>query len=91
LYHTGYSVSFAYDSSPVNNKHRTFNLTVDEIYKVSAPDFWQGNRQLDFSLGSTLYPVGDADIDVTAQGVRAAGKFDKNDILFLRGTARHLF
>ena len=91
MYHTGYSVGFAYDSSPVKNEHRTFNLTVDEIYKVSASYFWQGNRQLDFSLGSTLYPVGDADIDVTAQGVRAAGKFDKNYILFLRGTARHLF
>jgi len=54
LYHTGYSVGFAYDSSPVKNEHRTFNLTVDEIYKVSASYFWQGNRQLDFSLGSTL-------------------------------------
>ena len=38
-----------------------------------------------------MYPVGDADIDVTAEGLRAAGKFDKNYILFLRGTARYLF
>ncbi|MGB5538106.1 MAG: hypothetical protein WBN08_19660 [Thiogranum sp.] len=52
---------------------------------------WQVNRQLDFPLGSTLYPVGDADIDVTAEGLRAAGKFDKDYILFLRGTARYLF
>jgi long-chain fatty acid transport protein len=70
---SGYSIGFAYDSSPVKNEHRTFDLPVDEIYKVSASYFWVGNKQLDFSLGSTLYLVGDADIDVTAQGVRAAG------------------
>ena len=87
----GYSAGFAYDSSPVKNEHRTFDLPVDEIYKVSGSFFWQGNKQLDFSLGSTLYLVGDADIDVTAQGVQAAGKFDKNYILFLGGTARYTF
>jgi long-chain fatty acid transport protein len=87
----GYSVGFAYDSSPVKNEHRTFDLPVDELYKLSASYFWKGNKQLDFSLGSTLYLVGDADIDVTAQGVRAAGKFDKNYILFLGGTARYVF
>ena len=87
----GYSVGFSYDSSPVKNEHRTFDLPVDEIYKVSASYFWTGNKQLDFSLGSTLYLVGDADIDVTAQGVRAAGKFDKNYVLFLGGTARYTF
>jgi long-chain fatty acid transport protein len=87
----GYSVGFAYESSPVKNEHRTFDLPVDELYKVSASYFWHGNKQLDFSLGSTLYLVGDADIDVTAQGVRAAGKFDKNYFLFLGGTARYTF
>jgi long-chain fatty acid transport protein len=87
----GYSVGFAYESSPVKNEHRTFDLPVDELYKVSASYFWHGNKQLDFSLGSTLYLVGDADIDVTAQGVRAAGKFDKNYVLFLGGTARYTF
>ena len=50
----GYSLGFAYESSPAKNEHRTFNLTVNEIYKVSASYFWQDNRQLDFSLGSTL-------------------------------------
>ena len=87
----GYSVGFAYDSSPVKNEHRTFDLPVDELYKVSASYFWQGKRQLDFSLGSTLYLIGDGDIDLTAQGVRAAGKFDKNYVLFLGGTARYTF
>jgi long-chain fatty acid transport protein len=87
----GYSVGFAYESSPVKNEHRTFDLPVDELYKVSASYFWQGNKQLDFSLGSTLYLIGDADIDLTAQGVRSAGKFDKNYVVFVGGTARYTF
>ena len=87
----GYSVGLAYESSPVEDKYRTYDLPVDEIYKLSASYFWEGNKQLDFSLGSTLYLVGDADIDVTSQGVRSAGKFDQNYILFLGGTARYRF
>lgn len=87
----GYSIGFAYDSSPVKNEHRTYDLPVDELYKLSASYFWEGTKQLDFSLGSTLYMIGDADIDVTAQGVRAAGKFDKNYILFFGGTLRYTF
>ena len=87
----GYSVGFSYESSPVKNEQRTFDLPMDEFYKFSASYLWQGNKQLDFSLGSTLYLVGDANIDVTAQGVRAAGKFDKNYILSLGGTARYVF
>jgi hypothetical protein len=51
---------------------------VGERYKLSAGYFWKGNKLLDFSLGSTLYLVGDADIDVTEQGVQAAGTFDTN-------------
>jgi hypothetical protein len=35
--------------------------------------------------------VGDAKIDLTSQGVRAAGEFDTNYILFLGGTVRYRF
>ena len=35
--------------------------------------------------------VGDADIDQTSQGVRVAGDFDSNWILFLGGTLRYQF
>jgi len=35
--------------------------------------------------------VGDADVDQTSQGVRAAGKFDKNYILFAGGSVRYAF
>ena len=91
IHQSGYSVGFAYESSPVKNEHRSFDLPMDEFYKLSASYFWKGNKQLDFSLGSTLYLVGDANIDVTAQEVRAAGKFDKNYVLFVGGTARYNF
>jgi long-chain fatty acid transport protein len=87
----GFSLGFSYDSSPVKDEHRTFDLPVDEIYKWSASYFAEGSRNLDYSLGGTLYWVGDADIDVTAQGVRAAGEFDTNYIVFVGGTLRYRF
>jgi hypothetical protein len=64
---------------------------VDEIYKLSGAYFWKGGKQLDYSVGATLYTIGDAEIDVVSQGVRAAGKFDNNYILFLGGTVRYMF
>lgn len=87
----GYSLGFSYESSPVEDKHRTFDLPVDEFYKLSAAYGWKGSRQLDFALGATLYLVGDGKIDLTAQGVRAAGEFDSNYVLFLGGSARYMF
>ena len=63
-----------------------------DILVIWGDDIGQSNiSHYTHGLGSTLYLVGDADIDVTAQGVRAAGKFDKNYILFLGGTARYEF
>jgi hypothetical protein len=51
----------------------------------------RSSNRLDYSLGTTLYMVGDAKIDLTSQGVRAAGEFDTNYILFLGGTVRYRF
>jgi long-chain fatty acid transport protein len=87
----GYSIGFSYESSPVDDKHRTFDLPVDEFFKLSAAYGWKGNRQLDFALGSTLYMIADGDTDVTAQGVRAAGDFETNYIWFVGGSARYVF
>ena len=85
------SIGFDYESSPVDDKDRTFDLPFDEIYKVSLAYGWKGNKRLDFSLGSTVYISGDAKIDQTSQGVRAKGKFDTNYVVFLGGTARYRF
>ena len=86
-----YSMGFAYDSSPVNDGDRTFDLPVEEIFKLSGSYSWQGGKNLDFSLGGTLYLVGDAPIDQTSQGVRVKGDFENNAVLFLGGTLRYVF
>ena len=85
------SFGVSYDSSPLDDKDRTFDLPFEETYKASFAYAWKGRKGLGFSLGSTLYLVGDAKIDQTSQGVRAKGKFDTNYVLFLGGTARYLF
>lgn len=85
------SLGVSYDSSPVKNKHRTFDLPVDEYYKLSAGYGWKGKNKLDYALGATLMLVGDADIKQTSQGVTAAGSFDTNMVLFVGGTLRYVF
>lgn len=87
----GTSIGFSYDSSPVEDKHRTYDLPMDEYYKASFSYFWQGDKHLLYSIGGTAYLVGDAKIDNTVQGVRAAGEFDTNYLLFLGGSARYVF
>ena len=86
-----YSLGLAYESSPVKDKYRTFDLPVDEMWKLSAAYSWQGANKFDFAIGSTLTQVGDAAIDQSAQRVRAAGEFDNNLILAISGTMRYVF
>ncbi len=87
----GYSAAFAWDASPVTDRYRTFDLPVDEVYKVSGSYFWQGEGKCAYSLGATLYLMGDGEIDQTSQGVRVAGEFDTNHVLFVGGTVRREF
>jgi len=86
-----YTLGVSYDSSPVNDKHRTFDLPVEEYYKLSAAYAWKGKNRLAYALGATLMMIGDAKIDQTSQGIRAAGKFDQNYSLFAGGTMRYAF
>lgn len=87
----GTSIGISYESSPVNDRHRTLDLPFDELYKLSFAYGWKGQKHLDFSLGGTVYLVGDARIDQTSQGERTVGKYDTNYVLFLGGTARYRF
>ena len=87
----GYSVGFSYESSPVDDDDRTFDLPVDELYRFSASYSWTGGRGLDYSLGGSLMMFGDTKIDNTIQGVRVKGDFDNNYLLFLGGTLRYVF
>ena len=86
-----YSLGISYESSPVKDKYRTYDFPVDEIWKLAASYGWAGEKNFDYSVGATLYMVGDAEIDQTSQGVRAAGEFDTNLLLFLGGTLRYVF
>jgi long-chain fatty acid transport protein len=86
-----YTLGISYESSPVKDKHRTFDFPVDEIWKLASSYAWAGQKNLDYSVGATLYMMGDAEIDQTSQGVRATGEFDNNLILFLGGTLRYIF
>lgn len=87
----GTTIGFAYESSPVSDRHRTLDLPFEELYKLSFAYGWKGKKDLDFSLGSTIYLIGDAKIDQTSQGVRTKGKYDTNYIVFLGGTVRYQF
>ena len=85
------SIGFAYESSPVSDRHRTLDLPFEELYKVSFAYAWDGQKDLDFSLGSTVYLIGDARIKQESQGVTTKGKYDTNYIVFFGGTVRYRF
>ena len=85
------SIGVSYESSPVSDSDRTLDLPFEELYKVSFAYGWEGHKDIDFSLGGTVYLVGDASIDQTSQGVRTKGKYDTNYIVFFGGTVRYRF
>ncbi len=85
-----YSLGISYESSPIEDKYRTFDFPLDEIWKLSGAYAWEGINKFDYSVGATLYLTGDASIDQTSQGVRAAGDYDNNMMLFLGGTLRYV-
>lgn len=75
----------------MSNKDRTIDLPFDENYKLSAAYAWQGSKQMNFGLGTTLIYFGEGRVDQTAQGVRFKSKFDTNIGLFLGGSVRYVF
>jgi long-chain fatty acid transport protein len=86
-----YTLGIAYETSPVEDRYRTFDFPVTEIWKLGGAYTWQGGGNLDFAVGATLYLYGDAPVDQTDQGVRAAGDFDEYTTLFVGGTMRYTF
>lgn len=86
-----YSLGIAHETSPVKDKHRTFDFPVSEVWKLGGAYTWAGGKQMDFAVGGTLYLVGDAPVEQTDQGVTAEGDFDKYMTLFVGGTLRYTF
>jgi long-chain fatty acid transport protein len=88
---SAYTLGISYESSPVKDKHRTFDFPVDEMWKLAGSYGWKGESNFDYSLGATLYLIDDAPIDSTDQGVRVKGDYEDNTMLFLGGTVRYVF
>ena len=86
-----WSLGISYDSSPVEDEHRTIDLPFDEQYKLSGSYSWKSSEKLAYSVGSTLAYLGEGKIDQVAQGMRMAGEFDNNYILMLGGTLLYRF
>ncbi len=85
------SLGFSYDSSPVKDADRTFDFPVDETWKLSAAYGWEHSDTLSFSVGTTLYFVGNAPISQTSQGVTVSGDYDTNMLAIVGATLRYDF
>ena len=82
-----------YDSSPVDDEDRTFDLPFDEQVKLALAfgrDDPEGKR-INWSVGASAIWMGDGKIDQTAQGVRTRGEFDTNLLWFISASAEYRF
>jgi len=71
-----YSFGFGYDSSPVDDEDRTFDLPVDEQLRLAFAWGRQIDEQSRWAIASEYIWMGDNKIDQTVQGVRVKGDFD---------------
>jgi long-chain fatty acid transport protein len=85
------SVGASYDSSPVEDKYRTLDFPLDEIWKLSAAYGWNPREHLRVSVGATVYIMGDAALEQTGQGVTVRGDYDTNMFAILGGSFRYDF
>jgi long-chain fatty acid transport protein len=72
------SAGISYDSSPVDDEDRTFDLPVDEQVRFAMAYGRYGEEGLNYSLAAELIWLGDNAIDQVAQGVRAGGEFESS-------------
>ena len=87
------SGGLGYDSSPVDDKDRTFILPIDEQFKFGVAFGKESptHEDLSYSIGCSYTWFGNGKIDQTAQGVRTKGEFDTNYAVFLGATFRYYF
>lgn len=86
-----FSMGVSYESSPVKDEFRTLDFPVDEMWKLSAAYGWSHGEHLRFSVGTTIYFVGNAPIDQTAQGVRVVGDYSSNRFAVVGGSLNYAF
>lgn len=71
-----YIFGIGYDSSPVDDEDRTFDLPVDEQLRLGFAWGREIDAESRWGISSEYIWLGDNKIDQTAQGVRAKGDFD---------------
>ena len=81
----------SYDSSPVSDSNRTFDLPFDEQFRISTAFIHDSEKRFDYALSASFIYFGDGKIDQVAQGVRAKGEFDENWAVFLGGSLKYDF
>ncbi|MDH3609785.1 MAG: outer membrane protein transport protein [Gammaproteobacteria bacterium] len=86
-----YLLGASYDSSPVSDSDRTFDLPLDEQFRIAGAFIHPSRQGLEYALSASFVYFGEGKIDQTSQGVRAKGEFDDNWGLFLGGTLRYEF
>jgi long-chain fatty acid transport protein len=86
------TAGIAYDSSPVDDADRTFDLAVDEQVKFGISyGKLREEGKVDYSIGLSYVWLGKGKIDQTNQGVRVKGEFDRNYFVSLGGNIRYYF
>ena len=75
----------SYDSSPVETEFRTVDLPTDEQVRLSFA-YGRDRGRSGWAVGATWLWMGEGRVDTTAQGVRYAGDFKDNSILFVGAT-----
>jgi len=86
-----YLLGASYDSSPVSDSDRTFDLPFDEQFRIAGAIIHESEQGLKYALSASFVYFGEGKIDQTSQGVRAKGEFDDNWGVFLGGTLRYEF
>lgn len=74
---------------PSKDRYRTLDLPFDETWKLSAAYRLEHGEDLALAVGATVFLVGDAALEQTAQGVTVGGDYDSNLLAIVGATLRY--
>jgi long-chain fatty acid transport protein len=85
------SAGISYDSSPVDDDDRTFDLPADEQLKLGASYGQHVRDNLSWAVGLGYVWLGEGKIAQLSQGEFVKGEFDSNFFVSIGGNMRYLF
>jgi long-chain fatty acid transport protein len=85
------TAGLAYDSSSVDDEHRTFDIPVDEQFKFGMSYSHISSETRAYGIGLSYVWLGDGKIDQMTQRNSVKGEFDTNYFVSIGGNARFLF